>query len=280
MPVYTGGHGNPRAKRFLFVDAGSLEDAIKEFSTRYFSGIELPIKLSALKSGLGEFFDRIFYYDAIHTQRSDETGEVYTARTAAKRELLANLAETDGFDVFEGDVRRQRPERPGQKKVDVAIAVDMLTHTFRETMDESALLTSDLDFEPLLRALAQQGMSVTLYHQKKATRELRRAALARRLLGPRLLWGLLTDEFCRANPVPYRTQTITFMPVGTKLEQWDGECGTDHHALYATGEGFAIVDWQDGPHPYNVTQGRDRMRLILFCEDEFGLKVPDNISRS
>lgn len=278
MPLFGGGYNGPRAKRFLFVDAGSLKSAMKEFSDRYFGGQELPLNYAALKTALGGPFDRVFYYDAIYTKQAGEDEAVYRVKTAAQREFLAGLAETDGFDVFEGDVRRQRPEAPGQKKVDVAIAVDVLTHTFRGTMDEAALLTSDLDFEPLLRALAQQGMPLLLYHQKHATRELRRAALTRQELTPVILWRLLAMKFLEQNPVPGGMSGSIPPPNGTKLFQWDDRPG-HHHAVYKTGEGYVIQRWIDGPNHRTNVSSQNLGRLYLWYEDQWGFKVPAEAPR-
>ena len=73
-------------------------------------------------------------------------------------------------------MRRSRGRRgPEQKKSDVMIAVDMLTHTFRR-VQEAILLTGDLDFKPLIDALVNDGMFVTLWHPPQAIKELIAAA--------------------------------------------------------------------------------------------------------
>jgi hypothetical protein len=49
------------------------------------------------------------------------------------------------------------------------IAVEMLTHSFRRNMHEATLLTGDLDFKPLIDALVQEGMFVTLWYPPGTT---------------------------------------------------------------------------------------------------------------
>jgi uncharacterized LabA/DUF88 family protein len=92
----------------------------------------------------------------------NETDQAYEARVRPQRELFDSAAGVDRVHVYEGDARRRRKRGLEQKKVDVMIAVDMLTHTFRRNMHEATLLTGDNDFKPLVDALVHEGMFITI----------------------------------------------------------------------------------------------------------------------
>ncbi len=91
-----------------------------------------------------------------------------------------------------------------QKKIDVMIAVDMLTHTFRRNMHQATLLTSDLDFKPLLDALVHEGMFVTLWYPPNDTnKELVAAADRRQPFGIRDVGAALTDTSKHLITIPH-----------------------------------------------------------------------------
>ena len=73
-------------------------------------------------------------------------------------------------------------------------------------MDEVTLLTSDLDFKPLVDALVRDGMFVTLFFEEtSASEELMLSADARLVLGPQEAQRLAGDQFRKAHPVPSLT---------------------------------------------------------------------------
>jgi uncharacterized LabA/DUF88 family protein len=268
---------NPK-RRYLFADGACLENASRQWAENYFgTPIEAePTKLLGYTFG---DFDKIFYYDALPIQDRGETDEAWKLRTEPKRTLLERLEQTDRFEVFEGDVRRKggaRDKSRGQKKVDVAIAVDMLTHAFRRNMDEAFLLAGDLDFYPLLKALALEGMPVTLIHPKNATAELKRAALIRRELTPQLLWQLMPTDFLEMWPIPYAIQsTEPHLPGAVVHQRWTGAKGTDY-TLLECNDIFHI--YQTEPHSLTMqVKHRHRAVLLKYCEEQWGMEIPDSL---
>lgn len=153
--------------RYLFIDGGCLRATLNDLSTRYVGGQPLVLDFD----GFTQLYSKVFYYDALPARQGDEVNEAFEARVAPQLALHEELRAKDRFHVYEGDVRRARSrrERPEQKKVDVMIAVDMLTHSFKRNMHRATLLTSDLDFTPLISALVQEGMFVTLWYPPKDT---------------------------------------------------------------------------------------------------------------
>jgi uncharacterized LabA/DUF88 family protein len=172
----TGSYTGPSEIKYLFIDGGCLRACLERISEVYADNQALRIDYETLTKG----YSKVFYYDALPGRRSSETEteEEYRARTSAKRSLFDQLSSLDRFHVYEGDVRRSTSRRgPEQKKIDVMIAVDMLTHSFRRNMHQATLLTGDLDFKPLLDALVQEGMFVSLWFPPGETsKELKSAA--------------------------------------------------------------------------------------------------------
>lgn len=106
-------------------------------------------------------YDKVFYYDALPSKHNKESEQEFNDRRDAVISFHDQLGSLDRFHVYEGDTRKSPSVRKQeQKKVDVMIAVDMLTHAFRRNMQQATLLTGDLDFKPLLDALVQDGMFV------------------------------------------------------------------------------------------------------------------------
>jgi len=151
MP-HPGNYGVPTFTDYLYVDGASLRTRIKNASDKFFNGTAFDVDFRQLKGA----FAKVFYYDAIPVRANGEDEATWHARTASIRAVFDAAASTDGVHVYEGDARR-RHGRGGleQKKVDVMLTVDMLTHTFQRNMRSATLLTGDGDFKPLVDALAK-----------------------------------------------------------------------------------------------------------------------------
>jgi uncharacterized LabA/DUF88 family protein len=267
-------------RRYLFADGACLTFAMKAFGDRYF-GCAIAPAPEKLISHLSGNFDKVFYYDALPIQEEDESDEAWRARTAEKRQLLECLENTDRFEVFEGDVRRKggaRDKSRGQKKVDVAIAVDMLTNAFRRNMDEATLLAGDLDFEPLLRGLAREGMPVTLIHPSNTTAELKRAALIRQRLDARTLWSLAPNEFLSSHPIVTAHYGLDLPLAGlVQLAGWVDEDGREN-ILSKRGDMYMFRRRRHGEQTLVVNDYPDKRVLALYCSDLFDVKWPTTVA--
>jgi uncharacterized LabA/DUF88 family protein len=152
--------------RYLFIDGGCLREALKRYANLYTGGKTLQLDYKSFT----EAHAKVFYYDALPGRLSGESQTDYEKRTAPDRAFFDRLGLLDRFHVYEGDVRRSSARRRNeQKKIDILIAVDVLTHTFLRNMDEAVLLTGDLDFKPLIDSLVLQGMKVTLWYPPGST---------------------------------------------------------------------------------------------------------------
>src|SRR5277367_4656558 len=155
--------GGKRAIVYLFVDAGCLREQLDAMAKTYAAGHPFEVDYQHLMYRAPvtapASVSKVFYYDALPGRQKEESDPDFDARRNASKLHLDRLHSLNGFHVYEGDVRRSNPRRGNeQKKIDVLITVDMLTHSFRKNMDEAILLTGDLDFKPLIDALVQDGM--------------------------------------------------------------------------------------------------------------------------
>jgi uncharacterized LabA/DUF88 family protein len=181
---------------YLFVDGGYLRGVLNGLSRDLF---HVPIELSP--QSLSNGFRKVFYYDCPPEQRDNEPSDDFAQRSGQYESWLGRLRETPGVHVVEGSTSGRRKQR--QKQVDVAIAVDMLSHSHRQNMTQATLLSGDLDFKPVVDALVRDGMWVTVWcEQASASRELWLSADSRRDLSTRTIFDVLSDDVLRRFPRP------------------------------------------------------------------------------
>ena len=162
------GHLGPGKMSYLFIDGGCLRQMAIAASEDYVDYDFTKIDFSKV----AKEYTKTFYYDAHPPRKTQETEEDYSKRIDPQDSFFDSLRTIRGMHVYEGDSRRRR-RVVEQKKVDVMIAVDMLTHAFRGNMHKATILTADLDLKPLIDALVQNGMQVQLmYPHGKPNKEL------------------------------------------------------------------------------------------------------------
>ena len=156
----------PERSSIYLLIGGCLRAVLERVTDTFAGGAVLDLDYETLTRN----YSKVFYYDALPERKSGEDETTYYGRIAPQRCLFDRLSSLDRFHVYEGDVRRSSTRRgPEHKKIDVMIAVDMLTHSFRRNMHEATLLTGDLDFKPLIDALVQEGMFVNLWYPRGET---------------------------------------------------------------------------------------------------------------
>lgn len=185
-------------KNYLFVDAGYIKKCIEIFGKTYFDDSQIRIDYEKMSSG----FEKIFYYDCPVYKKESESKENFQKRKSKQEEEFNELRTIDGFHVYEGTTKG-RGKKVRQKQVDIMITVQMLMHTIRKNMNKCTLIAGDLDFKPLVDALVQEGMFVTIWSEKKSvSKDLIYASDARRNLGVYELWSNLKKEFLSRYPLP------------------------------------------------------------------------------
>jgi uncharacterized LabA/DUF88 family protein len=268
MPVYSSGYSGPHEIIYLFVDGGSLRGKLENVSRDFFQGKTFDLDFAKLVSD----FTKVFYYDAVPIRTDGEDEATYNARIRPQRELLVSAAGLDRIHVYEGDARKRRKVGLEQKKVDVMIAVDMLTHTFRHNMHKATLLTGDNDFKPLIDALVQEGMFVTLWYPcGETSKELMNAADTRKRLGLVQLRELLTSDSARDFSIPVAINMNPSVEPGTRITEW--VTGGVRYTLNMDQDEYIVLRDGDKLNRLHLRHG-DVELLRLYCKEEFDTEVP------
>jgi len=208
MPIYNP--SQPQKVKYLFIDGEALDSLLDRFSKGLFEGIAIEIDYRRMALG----YEKIFYYDCLPVKKPNESDTDHQKRLKFKTQLFNQLKSLDRFHVYEGTARyRNKLRGQEQKQVDIMIAVDMLTHSFRRNMHEATLLTGDLDFKPLIDALVQEGMHVSLWYPKgRANYELVDAADSRQALTISTINSWFTDSFKAKATLPDITYPRSIPP--------------------------------------------------------------------
>jgi uncharacterized LabA/DUF88 family protein len=222
--VFLSSNTVPKEIKYLFIDGGCLRQFVEDSGCRYtgFSIDQMDWKK------LVQGFDKVFYYDSLPPRNKNEDEADFQQRVDKQETLFDELRSIPGVHVYEGDARRRR-KTVQQKKVDIMIAVDMLTHSFRRNMQLASLFTADLDFKPLIDALVQDGMQVELwYPHGKPNKELIYAADHRRPLTFQALHSWCKNTYQIAYPLP-KTLTASGKSIldGFFIEKWPTAMGTN-----------------------------------------------------
>ncbi|MFO1253718.1 MAG: NYN domain-containing protein [Inhella sp.] len=117
-----------------------------------------------------QFFraSRVFVYECLHDlQRDGEQDEAFKARVSAQECMLKSIGLVDGFFLRRGSLRGTA-NRPRQKEIDVLLAVDLLTHAHRKAASLVTLVAGDLDFKPVVEAVVDLGVRVTVAYETKS----------------------------------------------------------------------------------------------------------------
>ena len=236
MPIYGGGsYTGPREVSYLFVDGGYLREVAQKFGDEFLGGAEPPISFEALGGG----FTKCFYYDCLPAQRGGERSQAYESRVSQQRDQLSAIRASRGWHVVEG-VIVGRGSRARQKQVDVHIAVDMLTHSYRRNMHRATFIAGDQDFKPLVEAVVREGMFIEIWYEpSSASIDLLDAADARRLLDLYSFYSYVDDSFRELHPIPRRWGTSEPVDARALLER-TGECSGHPVELYRGDDGYTM----------------------------------------
>jgi uncharacterized LabA/DUF88 family protein len=152
-----------REKEYLFIDGGCLRAAVKAINKQLFADENAyqPL-ISAVASG---GYDKVFYYDAIPGREHGENQAAYEARVQPEHDRFDEIQALDRVHVTLGQIVGKDRR---QKGVDVALAVDMMSHAYRGNIARATLFAGDADFVPLISALVNIGLHVTIWHPPQA----------------------------------------------------------------------------------------------------------------
>jgi uncharacterized LabA/DUF88 family protein len=252
---------------YFFVDGGFLRKDYEDAVTPWFGGPG-EIDYNALKRNIAGAH-KMFYYDCLdEDQKPGESSEVFEARIASQKERLNQIKRLPGTHVTLGSLTRSKPRR--QKRVDTLLALDMIRHAIRRNMDRAVLLSGDLDFEPVVKFLVDEGLYVEVAASRKGTAvELADAADDYR---PLSLWNYHTCSSPALQvqyPVPRRTNGTYVAPEGS-VELAQGTVGGEACRLIKSGSTFAVVLPSYKGTESIYVEFEDLDRLKLYCTLVFG----------
>jgi uncharacterized LabA/DUF88 family protein len=202
--------------KYVFIDGAYLSTFASNKGKEWF-GRSAELDYNLIATQLGGV--RTFYYDCLPARAQDRESESeFQGRLAERQEFFDSLRRLPGWHVSEGLAKWRKKKGTTQKEVDILIAVDMLTHTYRKNMDQILFVAGDLDFRPLVEAIVREGMYITLrYGQGSIAEELLDAVDYAQEMTPFELLAMCTDPFQRSTPIPQVSQK-TGAPPGPVLE--------------------------------------------------------------
>jgi uncharacterized LabA/DUF88 family protein len=258
--------------QYLFIDGGCLRQSILEIEKTYAAGARLDVNFAALTSG----FQKVFYYDALPSRLGTESEIDFKVRHDAVAAFHDRLGALDRFHVCEGETRRSLSRgKQEQKKVDIMIAVDMLTHSFRRNMEQATLLTADLDFKPLLDALIMDGMFVTLWYPSNRTNaDLVKSADKRRHLNVRTIHGALLSSSQSLFSLPKIWGQQARTGYENPINSW--KTGESDFELHRSDEAFVFVGPHDEVPDYALYHEHNDLNFLrLYARDVFSTSIPE-----
>lgn len=192
------GYSGPEEVSYLFIDGAYLRGLIEFYGKECYSDPQIPLDYGKLAQG----FTKVFYYDCLAPKKSEESDDDYAVRIVLQENHFKKLRSLRGWHVVEGIVKRTG-KRAQQKEVDILIAVDMLTHTYRRNMHRVTFIAGDQDFRPLVDAVVREGMFIELWYGKiSASSDLIFAADAHMILNPYWIHSVLNQQYQELHPLP------------------------------------------------------------------------------
>lgn len=183
-------------QNYLFIDGNYLRRAYEDSMRRFFSDVHhRNLDFATIKQQVGA--SKAFYYDSVDDSLPDAVD---------RQQYLDEIRSLDGFHVRRGTITGQARK---QKRVDVQLAVECLTHAHNKNIWHATLIAGDLDFEPLVSALISSGTHVHVFYERRsAARDLYHAADVASEITLETFWSWSSLRYRKTNPAPHFDNTI------------------------------------------------------------------------
>ncbi|MCX6599291.1 MAG: NYN domain-containing protein [Acidobacteria bacterium] len=232
---------------YLFVDGAYLRQRFKEWIQRSYGEAPASLCMEHMRRALGSILGhreiaKCFYYDCV------DDGDAVTQK------FFDHIRALPGWHVREGRLVGGRKERRSQKRVDVMLTVEMLSHAINKNMDRAILLAGDDDFTPLVDELLRHGTYVEVWSARGAdAKHLNNSADESRRMTFEFFWHLTPDEFQSEHPYP-DFATYRLLP--------------GHRALKSTTSSSGQEIWiKESPYGYHFVVDTDsEMSLVTSTE--------------
>ena len=267
---------------YLFIDGGHLRAGFKKCMSRYHDG-DVDLSIQATTHALRKLSvnianpQKIFYYDCVdELQGGNESDEDLARRVKAQEDRFNAIRDSPGWHVREGRLVGER--KPRQKRVDVLLAVEMLSHAFNKNMQEAILIAGDDDFTPLVEELLRHGTFVQVWSDRRSgSPHLRHTADFGRSIGYRFYWHLTHHAFQEKHPLP--DNSIIGKKDGGRLVEY-GRCKGGEKVTILESEGlFHFCILHEG-YPVSRVRAREIRVLHAYLEDELADLLPEKWEQS
>jgi uncharacterized LabA/DUF88 family protein len=148
----------------IFVDGGYFDRVSRDCGSPRIDFGRLATELSRPNDLL-----RTYYYHCLPYLSPVPTPEEQE-RYAGKQRFFSALNRLNRFEVREGKLEYRGTDRDSQKpifeqkRVDIALGVDLAMLAVKQRIGRAILITGDSDFLPAIRAAKHEGVIVHLYH--------------------------------------------------------------------------------------------------------------------
>lgn len=253
------------SNNYLFIDGSYLDKVIENFSQKFLSGKRPELLYGNLTQG----HIRTFYYDCPLEKKNNQTEEQFQELVKYQEKKFRQIRSTVGTHLYTGLMRGQG-KKQRQKAVDVKIAVDMFTHAIRGNMSHATLLSGDLDFLPLVEALVQEGIYITIYCERSsASTDLVYAADARYFFDPSVILDWLVPLQKKAFDFPKKLGIGQWLPEenlcrdGTSQDEFTVK-------LFRIKNKYTLIYQQNPDSSLIQVNSADESLLLKSFEYEFG----------
>lgn len=152
-----------------FIDGGYFQKVLEKDFNR--PPIDFALLGPAMAAGFEPFL-RAYYYNCPPYQSADPTPKERQLVANADRfyyslRKVPNLEVRMGRLAFRGVSQETGEPIFEQKRIDVQLAVDLLTLAFSRQMATAVLMAGDSDFIPAVNAAKDQGVRVVLFSGQK-----------------------------------------------------------------------------------------------------------------
>jgi uncharacterized LabA/DUF88 family protein len=257
---------------YLFIDGGHLRKNHAEVVGKWFGHPVPDFNLDDMQNSLGA--QKCFYYDCLdNKRRSTESPDDFDKRLVKQKELFNRFRRTKNTHVRLGALIGNG-KKIRQKRVDIQLAVDAMSHAARGNMRTTVLLSGDQDFAPLVESLVSMGLFVHVCGDVKHTsRALADSADTFRPLRFKdyFYW---TDDTARSKK-PLPEMYIGGSPTPNSPPRIGTVAGIPAK-LYVQNDGQTVITVETpdaikmGTDSYEIIRHRDESRVIEFVALQIG----------
>lgn len=154
-------------RQAIFIDGGYLDNVLMNFGR---AKIDYSKLCEEISNGIPLL--RTYYYHCLPYQSPAPTEEESRNFSNAEK-FQKTLSRLQSFTVRRGKLAYRGVNEQGramfeQKRVDVALATDLVMHSTKRLITHAILITGDSDFIPAVEIAQAEGVHITLYYSNSS----------------------------------------------------------------------------------------------------------------